>query len=367
MKPFHEKLSTGKSVLIVIAVTFLLTACTPATYVTVHLQKPAEFNIGAVKNIAVLDFDLTGEWTFDYEKKPESVMGSLAAAFKKGAGLTEDPPPPPDPRSAFPGERVSDKLIGVLAANEHYNVLERSRFDEIIQEQNLSLSGLVDQEKAVEAGRLLGVEGLIIGSGTYNMKDDGGWYQRTYKDKTYIFYSIDRTVNVEITYRFINVENGQVLGSKTHHQSTHDYVEAASRADAQQEVKEWKSMVDKAVNKTVDESAQEISPHYVNERRKIKPGILPLMKSGLQYAKRGLWEDAKKSWEQVLQETPPTHEDRVPALYDLAIYYEIQGEFDQAEQYFDQCFQLSGNSSYLDDRKRIRKRIKELEVLENQS
>ena len=92
------------------------------------------------------------------------------------------------------------------------------------------------------------------------------------------------------------------------------------------------------------------------------------MKTGLQYAKRNMWEDAKISWEQVKEDFSPNGiKDRIPAMYNLGVYYEIQDELDKAEEIFDQCFRQSGKNEYLDARQRIQKRKKELKKLKEQN
>ena len=55
------------------------------------------------------------------------------------------------------------------------------------------------------------------------------------------------------------------------------------------------------------------------------------MKTGLQYAKRNLWEDAKISWEQVLEDVSPIGvKDRISAMYNLGVYHEIKDDLDKA-------------------------------------
>ena len=91
------------------------------------------------------------------------------------------------------------------------------------------------------------------------------------------------------------------------------------------------------------------------------------MKTGKEYAKRNMWEDAKDSWEQVLKDSSPKGiKDKVPAMYNLGVYYEIQDNLDKAEEIFNQCFKQSGKKEYLNARQRIQKRKKEIEKLEKQ-
>jgi PBP1b-binding outer membrane lipoprotein LpoB len=60
-------------------------------------------------------------------------------------------------------ETIRLKLISQLVAQSRFNVISRDRLKELLDEQNLSLSGTIDKHSAVEIGKLIGVEGFIDG------------------------------------------------------------------------------------------------------------------------------------------------------------------------------------------------------------
>jgi curli biogenesis system outer membrane secretion channel CsgG len=76
------------------------------------------------------------------------------------------------------GKGVSDILISKLGKDNKYSLIERTRIDAILAEQNLSASQLVDPITAAKIGKLLGVEAVVIGSITQfdlqNKKSAGG-------------------------------------------------------------------------------------------------------------------------------------------------------------------------------------------------
>ncbi|MGI0482695.1 CsgG/HfaB family protein [Geminocystis sp. CENA526] len=61
---------------------------------------------------------------------------------------------------------VSDIFVNRLVDSEKYRVIERSRINAVLQEQNLGATGRVDPSTAAQIGRLLGVEVVLIGSVT---------------------------------------------------------------------------------------------------------------------------------------------------------------------------------------------------------
>lgn len=88
--------------------------------------------------IAVLDFDLA-------DTSGSSSYGNLF----RGKG---------------PARGIGDLLTNRLVQSGRYVVVERSRIDEILREQNFGQSGRVDASTAAEIGRILGVELVVIGS-----------------------------------------------------------------------------------------------------------------------------------------------------------------------------------------------------------
>lgn len=143
-------------------------------------QKPVER-----KRIAVLDFDFasTGGSGFYY--------GWLGIGPAKG---------------------VSELLTNTLVKDGSYIVLERSKIDEILKEQNLGASGRIDASTAAQIGKLLGADAVIIGTisqfnveqsqsgGTLGFLGFGG--------------SADKTkAVVQVTARLVSTTTGEILAA----------------------------------------------------------------------------------------------------------------------------------------------------------
>jgi curli biogenesis system outer membrane secretion channel CsgG len=74
---------------------------------------------------------------------------------------------------------VSDQLVNRLVKDGQYSVIERSKLDAILREQNLGASGRVDASTAAQIGRILGVDAVIIGSVTQfdvQRRESGGGF-----------------------------------------------------------------------------------------------------------------------------------------------------------------------------------------------
>jgi hypothetical protein len=73
------------------------------------------------------------------------------------------------------GAIVTDKLLNLLASKaaslEFFEVIDRNQVDKVIGEQQLALSGLMDETTTADIGELQGVDVLLVGNITKNFID----------------------------------------------------------------------------------------------------------------------------------------------------------------------------------------------------
>lgn len=70
------------------------------------------------------------------------------------------------------GKGIADLLVDRLVNDGVFSVIERKELDKVIQEQNFSNSDRADPASAAKIARVLGVDGIIIGSITQFGSDD---------------------------------------------------------------------------------------------------------------------------------------------------------------------------------------------------
>jgi curli biogenesis system outer membrane secretion channel CsgG len=61
-------------------------------------------------------------------------------------------------------QAAQDVFITELVRSGRFRVIERSQLEALMREQNLSLSGTIDPNTAVRAGRVLGVDYFLVGA-----------------------------------------------------------------------------------------------------------------------------------------------------------------------------------------------------------
>jgi len=127
---------------------------------------------------------------------------------------------------------VTNQLLSraLSQKSEFIMFLERENLQKIFEEQALSQTGVIDEKTAVQVGKLSGVNTIVVGSVTlisHNKTNPTrrtltGYYDRRYRDSkgvqrtekepfNYTAYEVDRTVEVSLNYRLINVETGGII------------------------------------------------------------------------------------------------------------------------------------------------------------
>lgn len=72
----------------------------------------------------------------------------------------------PHPSSPASGELAYEAFSTQILRIKGYSVVDRGAIDQVIKEQKLTQTGVIDQTQAVELGKLLGAQGVILGAVT---------------------------------------------------------------------------------------------------------------------------------------------------------------------------------------------------------
>ncbi|PMQ00754.1 MAG: hypothetical protein CBR30_09480 [Dictyoglomus sp. NZ13-RE01] len=285
--------------------------------------------------------------------------------------------------------KISNMLISSLSEMKYFEILERQKLDAILQEMRLSSWGLVDIEKAVEFGKLAGVEGIVLVSlDDLNIKDVRGeelYYipSKKYSDVTYrvIVPTITRQAYLSCSFRVISVATSQIIVSRTFSQKFEEtyYQAPLLYGVPDDEVKDVISRLPYAVRKSEPPKAEgeifndlsqkivtsivkTISPYFVKyivnwEDLKVKEQerIISLLKADL--VKDALEEMLK------LRSVIEAKKDKkllASYYYDLGIIYEILGDLNSAKDCYMQALNLDPTNNHINTVKRINQLIETL-------
>lgn len=188
--------------LLLCTILFLFVSATSAQDFQAFVLQPPEKILNNVKKISVLEF--TGE----KGKVLTEYLGAALLESRRGIYVVSG------------GFFSSSKVVGTYLKGARTNVfdlVERTQLDKVLQEQNLSNSGIVDDGQAASVGKVLGIDAIITGSVSYTYKDEHRTDKKTdyTTNKTYNVSCTKRTVTAEARMKIISVSTGQVIGTKT--------------------------------------------------------------------------------------------------------------------------------------------------------
>ncbi len=119
------------------------------------------------------------------------------------------------------GKGIADMVVNELVNDGTYSVIERKRMDLVMAEQNFSNSDRADSSSAAKIGKLLGVNGMVVGSITqfgtekkgFSVGGIGGKFGRGFGGGK--IGTQKGIANVKLTARIVDINTGEILASKT--------------------------------------------------------------------------------------------------------------------------------------------------------
>lgn len=172
-----------------IALTVLTAFCVPGSVYANPFSSPGigveQIKVKESRRIAVLDFD--------YANVSKTGI-SYGLYGKNGAS-----------------RGISNLLTNELVKDGTYVLVERSKIDAILAEQNLGASGRIEPTTAAQIGRVLGVDAVLIGSITqFHIEEQskggsiGGFFGLGGKQKTQL-------ATVQLSTRLVSTATGEIL------------------------------------------------------------------------------------------------------------------------------------------------------------
>jgi len=304
---------------ILILACLVITGCS-TTQIAIKRMAPPKFPIKGGKRLAVVDFQS-----------------------------------PPSAPSA--GSRVASSFASKLAPTRYYNMMERSRMDDIIAEHRFSQTEYVNPEHALELGRILNVDYILTGEvNAYTAEDEDIYEQEErsrimgyYRDrhghkrprvKTY-FVDVPvkvRRATVSASFRLINVETSEIVvgESKT---ATFQRRGKGTSGIASLPTRDY--ILTKLTDEVTGYFARLIAPYPAVDERTLVNGKTPQCKNGVKLAESGLWEKAESAWKEAVRLRPDD-----PAPYNnLGVAAEVRRDYEKACEFYTRALELKPDKS----------------------
>ncbi|MCH7860075.1 MAG: hypothetical protein IID14_10335 [Candidatus Marinimicrobia bacterium] len=102
---------------------------------------------------------------------------------------------------------LTDKIATKIIQSHRFNVIDRSHLDKVLTEQDLQLTGLIDEATVVQMGKVLGVHKLIVGRFTRNSTEHHSAEYSSGRKISDAYYS----AVVQTTIKLLDVQSGRYL------------------------------------------------------------------------------------------------------------------------------------------------------------
>ncbi|MDO9567626.1 MAG: DUF6340 family protein [Candidatus Desulfaltia sp.] len=295
------------------------------------------------------------------------------------------------------GETVRSDFYNKLSEVQHFNLIDTSKtnaLDQVVYDQ-------VDDPRFLPAFENIQADGVITGRVTSNINDIRGHEQvqmqegtGRYKKEKNIFgkwvdVEIKKTVLRPVPYvirqaslttdfKVFNLKTKQIIATskvtENYNQKfggNKEYVLSVLGGMKLSQLPAPNQTLNDLSANVASQLVAKISPTKITETiefydgGKLGYGGHDMIKRGIEFAKRGLWDEAKEIWQDVIKAEP----DNAAAYYNLGLAHESVGDlenFNIASKMYKKAVKCGDNKLYLDAMARIQVAIKDCRKYEQQ-
>jgi tetratricopeptide (TPR) repeat protein len=305
----------------------------------VFVLVPPEQILPGVKKLAVLDFAGQGA---DGRSFADVLTSRL---FEKQRGIQDI-----RTTSLFGALKHTQegKTLQQGAFTDVFALIERSRLAQVVQEQRLAQSGLLDEAQAAQVGKILGVDAIVVGTVSFTLTDQPLQEERTYTENrrqyTRSVNCLQREGLMKVHARVVSAASGQVLGSVDRPLP----IKVKHCADDQGVLPTQQSVAEASSHDLADAIANYLAPHFELREFELEK-IRNKQFEGLGERAAELAEALRVDEAYAIYKSIHDQDAYSPeVLVDLGILHEVVGNWRQAKEFYDQAFQLKKS----DDHKR---------------
>ena len=227
---------------------------------------------------------------------------------------------------------------------KYFTIVSRSDLNNILNEQKLQSSGLVDERKSVKIGELIGAEAIISGDVHLPTKQDSYYYEQRIrcadaKCSELIRYRVrcmKRVVGLAAEIRVVDITQGDIIYADTLSKNrVYKHCSDDSRALPS------KSMAAQNLATAIaNQFTYKLTPHYREFYVRLldEPDLdytseqEKLLKYALEYIEQARYDKAEELLMRLIDSTDAKS---YVAFYDLGVIKEAEGKYEEAKEYYE--------------------------------
>ena len=244
---------------------------------------------------------------------------------------------------------LSRKIEAELASfqidhKKYFTIVSRVDLNNILKEQKLQNSGLVDEESAVKVGELIGAQAIISGDVRPPTKQDSYYFAprvrcANAKCSELQYYKVrcmKRVISLSAEIRVVDVSKGDIIFADTLSKSrVYKHCSDDSRA-----LPSTAMAAESLAQSIANQFTYQLTPHY----RVFYVDLLDepdldytdkqekLLKYALEYIKQSRYDKAEQLLTRLIDSTDGKS---YVAFYDLGVIKEAQGKYEEAKEYYE--------------------------------
>jgi hypothetical protein len=312
------------------------------------MPQAPEISLAGVKKVAVLDFTVNGGDSPDVGQFISNQM--VKYLLQEGRGITEIS------GGIFSSSKEGRCLIPNLETG-CFQVIERSRLQAVMAEAGIGESGLVQPDQSKKLGELAGIDVIITGDASSQIKNTSGTEVHKYNENKQEYSRqvecLQRKVTVVANIRILDAKTGEILASRQESRS----VEDKKCADSGKEIRGAGEMVGACASTIAWQFTNLFCPWFVLEEFELdKVKVKETKDEADKFCEAAENLDLPKAYAG-FDKLYKGDSYNPQYLYNMGVLYEVSGDFGKAKEMYDGAASLMDEKRYKESAARIGKRV----------
>lgn len=299
--------------------------------------KAPEKTIEGMKKLAIMNFEDRKDVNWRYYSTTND-YGSQLVDYMTGMLLEEH-------RGVYArGENYMERY-----KTNVYTVVERGELDKIMAEQSLGASGAVSDGDAAEVGKLLGLDVILTGGYSTDVKTT----TKTNSNKnsktgavTYT-YSATKAATVEVTMKIISVETGQVLSLTTKTKTANKTASSSKNTStARGSLPSDQVLIGQAMKMVALDLVSHFTPVFTYQALEVEKPKAKDYKADFKEARAKVKEKDLSSAFAIVKNVYDQDPYDAAMAHNMGVLYEAVGNYEQAIQYHETAYQLDDSKGH---------------------
>lgn len=230
-----------------------------------------------------------------------------------------------------------------------YTVVERGELDKIMAEQSLGASGAVSDGDAANVGKLLGLDVIISGGYSTDVKTTTKTNSRKNSKTgavTYT-YSATKAATVEVTMKIISVETGQILSLTTKTKTANKTASSSKNSSsARGSLPSDQSLIGTAMKMVALDLVSHFTPVFAYQSLDVEKPKSKDYKAQFKEARNKVKEQDLSSAFAIVKQVYDEDPYDAAMAHNMGVLYEAVGNYDQSIQYHETAYQLDDSKDH---------------------